>query len=132
MGFRTSVPRSSGCGSPSACSGVVFPRQDGPDRPSPREHLSQWIRSAEVEAKLPKLPGGTTRPYHREWRSERSSHPIMAVARAGAWTDIATMMLYDEPDDADVLAVTSEPRISVAHSGGANRLRNRQKLAHLL
>jgi len=32
-----------------------------------------------------------------------------AVALAGGWTDVATMeRCYDLPDDADVLAVTSE------------------------
>jgi hypothetical protein len=36
---------------------------------------------------------------------------VKAVAVAGGWTDISTMLrCYDHPDDADVLAVTSEPR----------------------
>ena len=34
---------------------------------------------------------------------------MKAVAVAGGWTDMATMeRCYDLPDDADVLAVTSE------------------------
>lgn len=90
--------------------GYVFPRLDNPNEPAPRDLLSQWIRAAEQKAGLPKLKGGTTHPYRRKWRSERSVHPIKAVARAGGWTDVQTMMLYDEPDDADVLAVTSETR----------------------
>lgn len=90
--------------------GYVFPRLNNPNEAAPRELLSQWIRTAEVKAGLPTLKGGTTHPYRRKWRSERSAHPIKAVARAGGWTDIQTMMLYDEPDDADVLAVTSETR----------------------
>lgn len=90
--------------------GYVFPRQSDTDQSAPRELLSQWIRVAERKAGLPKLKGGTTHPYRRKWRSERSAHPIKAVARAGGWTDIPTMMLYDEPDEADVLAVTSETR----------------------
>jgi integrase len=94
-----------------AVGGYVFPRQDDPTRPAPRELLSQWIRTAEKQAGLSKLDGGLTHPYRRKWRSERSRHPIKAVAVAGGWTDVETMTrCYDMPDEADVLAVTSEPR----------------------
>ena len=63
------------------------------------------------KAELPKLEGGTCHPYRRKWKSERANHPVKAVAVAGGWTDIATMLrCYDQPDDADVLAVTSDPR----------------------
>jgi hypothetical protein len=66
---------------------------------------------AETAAELPKLEGGTCHPFRRKWKSERANHPIKAVAVAGGWTDITTMLrCYDHPDDADVLAVTSEPR----------------------
>jgi len=91
--------------------GPVFPRQDDPQRSAPSELLSQWIVTAEAKAELPKLEGGTCHPYRRKWKSERANHPVKAVAVAGGWTDIATMLrCYDHPDDADVLAVTSEPR----------------------
>ena len=69
------------------------------------------MRQAEEAAGLPKLLGGTCHPYRRKWRSERSHHPLKAVAVAGGWTDLDTMLkCYDQPDDADLLAVTSEPR----------------------
>ena len=91
--------------------GPVFPRRDDQQRSAPAELLSQWIVTAETKAELPKLEGGTCHPYRRKWKSERSNHPVKAVAVAGGWTDIATMMrCYDHPDDADLLAVTSEPR----------------------
>jgi hypothetical protein len=73
--------------------------------------LSQWIVKAEAHAGLPKLEGGTTHPYRRKWKGERAHHPVKAVAVAGGWTDITTMLrCYDHPDDEDVLAVTSESR----------------------
>lgn len=89
----------------------VFAREDDPKAPAPRELLSQWIRKAEKEAGLTKLAGGTSHPYRRKWRSERSHLPDKAVAVAGGWSDVGTMFrCYDQPDDADVLAVTSESR----------------------
>jgi integrase len=110
-----------------AIGGYVFPRQDNAERPAPPELLSQWIRKAEQKAGLTKLPGGTCHPYRRKWRSERRHLPLKAVALAGGWTDTATMeRSYDLPDDADVLAVTSEthkrrePRASCALRGTAS------------
>jgi integrase len=89
--------------------GPVFPRRKEPQRSAPPELLSEWILKAETSAGLPKLEGGTCHPFRRKWKSERAHHPVKAVAVAGGWTDIATMLrCYDHPDDADVLAVTSE------------------------
>ncbi len=91
--------------------GYVFRRTTEAEEPAPPELLSQRIRQAEVAAGLPKLLGGICHPYRRKWRSERSHHPIKAVAVAGGWSDFETMLrCYDQPDDADLLAVTSEPR----------------------
>lgn len=91
--------------------GYVFPRRKNAERPARRELLSQWLRIAEQDAGLPKLNGGTCHPYRRKWRTERAHHPIKAVAVAGGWTDFDTMLrCYDQPDEADVLAVTSETR----------------------
>jgi integrase len=94
-----------------AAGGLVFARGDDAEVPAPSELLSQRIRQAEEAAGLPKLLGGTCHPYRRKWRSERSHHPLKAVAVAGGWTDLdTTLKCYDQPDDADLLAVTSEPR----------------------
>ncbi|MDQ6635153.1 MAG: tyrosine-type recombinase/integrase [Gemmatimonadota bacterium] len=108
-----------------AVGGYVFPRADDGERPALGELLSQRIRQAEEAAALPKLVGGTCHPYRRKWRSERSHHPLKAVAVAGGWTDFDTMLrCYDQPDDTDLLAVTSEPRkrreLSLAHGAKNN------------
>ena len=53
--------------------------------------------------------GGVSVPRIHD--SERSHHPIKAVAVVGGWTDYDTMTrCYHIPEDEDVLAVTSEPR----------------------
>jgi integrase len=94
-----------------AVGGYLFPRGDDQEQPAPAELLSQWIRRAEDHAGLPKLVGGTCHRYRRKWRSERSHHPLKAVAVAGGWSDVQTMLrCYDQPDEADVLEVTSELR----------------------
>ena len=105
-----------------AAGGYLFPQQDDPERPVAPDLLSQWIRKAEDRAGLPKLAGGTTHPYRRKWRSERTHLPIKAVAVAGGWTDFDTMLrCYDQPDDADVLAVTSETKRRREVAGTAAR-----------
>jgi integrase len=92
-----------------AVGGHLFPRQAETATHAPRELISQWIRTAEVGAGLPKLKGGTTHPYRRKFRSEKRHLPTKSVAIAGGWSDVATMeRCYDLPDDADVLAVTSD------------------------
>jgi hypothetical protein len=72
--------------------------------------LAQWILKAEKRAGLPKLAGGVTHPYRRKWCSERASHPTKALMLAGGWSDAGTVIrCYDHPEDAAILAVTSEP-----------------------
>lgn len=93
-----------------AAGGFLFPRKADPNAAAPAELLSQWIAAAEADAGLPKLAGGLTHTYRRKWRSERTRHPLKAVAEAGGWADITTMLrCYDQPDEDDLLAVTSEP-----------------------
>lgn len=60
----------------------------------PLAEVAEWCSHS---TKCPSKGGlrNTTRLYRRKWRSERSAHPIKAVAFAGGWTDIATMMQDD-------------------------------------
>jgi len=94
-----------------AFGGFVFPNTRHPELPAPADMLSQWIVKAEKAAGLRKLEGSVCHAYRRKWRSERTAHPLKAVMVAGGWSDSNTMLTcYDHPDDADVLAVTSEAR----------------------
>lgn len=91
--------------------GPVFPRSDDPKRSVPAEMLSQWLLEAEQKAGVEKLPGSLWHAYRRKWASERMHHPIKAVAEAGGWSDVTTLITcYQQPDDEAVLAVLNEPR----------------------
>lgn len=93
----------------------LFPRLDDRDGPTRAELLSQWIAKAEAEAGLPKLQGSLCHAYRRKWKSDRAHHPIKAVADAGGWKDIGTMLkCYEISDDAAILEVTSSPRYRLA------------------
>ena len=91
-----------------AAHGFVFPAAKDPERSIPPDLLYQRIMKAERHAGLPKLKQGGTHPYRRKWRSKRSALPLKAAMAAGGWRDLNTMIrCYDQPDEAEILAVTS-------------------------
>jgi integrase len=93
-----------------AVEGHLFPMQRDSGRPIPEEMLSQWLDAAEKEAGVPKLAGGVWHPYRRKWASERSHFPIKAVAEAGGWKDVTTLMrCYQHADEETLLAVMEGP-----------------------
>lgn len=95
----------------SAVGGFLFPRRkDGHNGSTRPELLTQWVAKAEKRAGLSKLDGSLCHAYRRKWKSERAHLPIKAVATAGGWKDIPTMLKYDVPDDQAILEVTSSPR----------------------
>ncbi len=64
------------------------------------------LREAERRAKLPKLAGGLWHPYRRGWASERMHFPLKAVADAGGWKDVTTLVrCYQQTDERTLLAV---------------------------
>ena len=77
----------------------------------PADLLTQWLAAAERKANLPKLAGGLWHPYRRKWASERMHLPLKAVADAGGWKDVTTLLTcYQHADEAALLEVMSEPR----------------------
>ena len=91
--------------------GPVFPRAGDPTRPIPAEMLSQSLLEAEAAGQIEKLDGSLWHAYRRKWASERMHHPIKAVAHAGGWSDVGTLIsCYQQPDEEAVLAVLNEPR----------------------
>lgn len=97
-------------------SGFVFPSKRNPSGHVPPDMLGQWLLAAELEAKLPKLKRGLWHPYRRKWASERMHLPLKAVADAGGWKDVTTLMrCYQHADEALLLAVmTNQPTQHVA------------------
>jgi integrase len=86
-----------------ASSGFVFPSRRNPTGHIPADMLSQWLRIAEEHTTLPKLKGGLWHPYRRKWASERMHLPLKAVADAGGWKDVATLMKCYQHSDAQTL-----------------------------
>lgn len=94
-----------------AIRGLLFPMQRDSEKRLPAEMLSQWLLVAEAEAGLPKLVGGLWHPYRRYWASERMHLPVKAVADAGGWRDVTTLMRsYQHADEATLLAVMANKR----------------------
>jgi integrase len=93
-----------------AAGGPVFPA-DTRDGVTDRHLFDKWLSIAETHAKLPKLDGGLWHAYRRKWAIERKHLPLKDVAAAGGWKDVNTLLeIYQQPDDAGVLAVMSETR----------------------
>ncbi|MBX6330912.1 MAG: site-specific integrase, partial [Gemmatimonadaceae bacterium] len=89
-----------------SASGFMFPSKRHPSGHIPGDMLTRWLRDAERRAGLPKLKGGLWHPYRRQWASERMHFPIKAVADAGGWRDVATLMkCYQQTDEATLRAV---------------------------
>ena len=94
-----------------ALKGRLFPSAKDPSRPLPADMLTQWLRAAEAKANLPKLGQGLWHPYRRKWASERMHLPLKAVADAGGWKDVSTLLTcYQQSDEATLLAVMNEPK----------------------
>ncbi len=75
-----------------------------------RHHARRLLERAEKKAELRAVEGSDFHCYRRKWATERKHLPVQDVARAGAWKDIQTLQqAYQQPDDATMLAVVTEP-----------------------
>lgn len=89
-----------------SAAGYLFPSKRHPSGHIPGDMLSEWLREVERRAKLPKLAGGLWHPYRRGWASERMHFPLKAVADAGGWKDVTTLVrCYQQTDERTLLAV---------------------------
>lgn len=89
-----------------SATGYLFPSKRHPSGHIPGDMLSEWLREVERRAKLPKLAGGLWHPYRRGWASERMHFPLKAVADAGGWKDVTTLVrCYQQTDERTLLAV---------------------------
>jgi hypothetical protein len=63
------------------------------------------------ESAVAEARGSLWHSYRRGWATARKDLPISDVALAGGWTDATTLLrCYQQPDDATLLRVMSEPR----------------------
>jgi len=102
-----------------AVAGPLFPGVREPKKPMPAELLTQWLAKAEAKAGLNKLPGSLWHAYRRKFATERMHHPLRAVADAGGWKDVGTLLTcYQQTDEETLLAVMGESRkLSERRSG---------------
>jgi integrase len=94
-----------------AAGGSVFSAPDARDGIMDRHLFDKWLSVAEKKAQQPKLDGSLWHAYRRKWAIERKHLPVRDVAAAGGWKDLTTLLeVYQQADEASVLAVTSETR----------------------
>jgi hypothetical protein len=88
----------------------LFPAQADATQPVRYELASKWLRRAERRAKVPKHRGSLWHAYRRKWATERKHLPIQDVMAAGGWSDPTCLQtIYEQPDDATLYRVVSEP-----------------------
>jgi hypothetical protein len=76
-----------------------------------RHLFDKWLSVAEKKAKLEKLDGSLWHAYGRKWAIERKHLALKDVAAAGGWKDVNTQLeVYQQPDEASVLAMMSETK----------------------
>ena len=91
----------------SAC---LFPSPKDPAKPMDRWFAAKLLRAVEQQAKLPKQDGALWHAYRRKWATERKHLPLADVAQAGGWKTLSVLQgLYQQPDDATLYAVVSQP-----------------------
>ncbi|HVX40449.1 MAG TPA: tyrosine-type recombinase/integrase [Gemmatimonadaceae bacterium] len=94
-----------------AITGSVFAAEKADDGIMDRHLFDKWLTVAERTAGLRKLDGAMWHAYRRKWATERKHLNPKDVAAAGGWKDVATLLeVYQQSDEASVLAVMSEPK----------------------
>lgn len=70
------------------------------------ERVRTWLEKAEQLAALPKLGSSMWHAFRRKWATERKHLSVSDVARAGGWSNVATLQrCYQQPDEATMLEV---------------------------
>jgi integrase len=88
----------------------LFPRTSNAAKPVDKDLVSDWLERAEQLAGLPKQSGTLWHAFRRKWGTERKHLPIQDVMMAGGWSDPTCLQtIYQQPDDAMVYRVVSEP-----------------------
>jgi hypothetical protein len=81
-----------------------------PSRPVSKDLAREWLRRAEVAAKVEPHKGSAWHAYRRKWATERKHLPDKDVAAAGGWKDLTSLReAYQQVDDATLYRVVSEP-----------------------
>jgi integrase len=88
--------------------GYLFPGPFDPESHVRYEAVRDWLRAAEVEAKLEPVKGHVFHAYRRLWASARKDLPDIDVAQAGGWSSLqALKSAYQQPDERTMLKVVT-------------------------
>jgi hypothetical protein len=86
----------------------------------------EFLRRAEVAAKVERLDGGLWHAYRRKWATERKGFPLKDLCAAGGWKDVTTLLTcYQHADDATMLKVMDSPLKLVSRRAGGGALEKR-------
>jgi len=84
----------------------LFPSPKDRGQPVTYERVRAWLEKAERLAGLPKLRGSMWHAFRRKWATERKHLSVSDVARAGGWSNVATLQrCYQQPDEETMLEV---------------------------
>lgn len=98
-------------------SALLFPhpqRRRHHDGPVTRHLAAFWLKEAFRRGKLEKPAGSLWHMFRRVWATARKDLPSKDVAAAGGWLDVATLLRYQQPDDATLRRVVEFERPSPA------------------
>ncbi len=96
---------------PGIGSGYLFPSPVNPLKPISRHLADDWLREAEMKAKLEPQKGSLWHAYRRKWATERKDFPDVDVAAAGGWRGVETLKLaYQQADEETMEQVVLEPK----------------------
>lgn len=80
------------------------------NNPPRLEVVSSCLLQAEALAGVEEQNGSLWHAYRRKWATERKFMPVADVAAAGGRSDRSTVQnIYQQPDQATLLRVVSEP-----------------------
>ena len=98
-------------------SALLFPhpqRRRHSNGPVTRHLAAFWLKEAFRRGRIEKPAGSLWHMFRRVWATERKNLPSKDVAAAGGWLDVATLLRYQQPDNATLKRVVDfeAPRIS--------------------
>lgn len=94
--------------------GYLFARTKDPTRPFDRHWFDKWLVRAEGEAGLEKLKGSAWHAFRRRWASDRAGMGLKGVMEYAGWTDVRTVLQYQQLDRAQLLEVVNGPETGTA------------------
>jgi len=91
-------------------SALLFPMRKDSSRAVTRHLAADWLKRAYKAAGVERPKQGLWHPFRRKWATDRKDLPLKDVAAAGGWRDVATMLMYQQPDMETQRLVMENPK----------------------